>query len=200
MKPKRRLFSGSALFGLGVLVTTMVGFSETAEAQSARTNRSVNLREGPGTNYSVITTIPSGAYVGILGCTAGYEWCGVDYTGMEGYSAGQYLTVTSGQYSGQLITGVGVGIALSVPLWRYNYWRPPHYHRPPSHRPPGYRPPGRPPVAKPPIQRPPGARPPGQRPPGARPPGNRPPGMRPPGNKPGKPGKRPAQLPAGKRR
>jgi len=209
LKTKRRIFSGPVLIGLGFLVTT-VGFSEVAEAQSARTNAAVNLREGPGTNYSVITAIPSGAYVRILGCTASYEWCGVDYTGIQGYSAGRYLTVTSGQYSGQLITGVGVGIALSVPLWRYNYWRPPHYHRPPGYRPPGYRPPGhrppgakppgRPPVAKPPIQRPPGARPPRPTQPIARPPGNRPPGMRPPGNKPGKPGKRPAQRPAGKRR
>jgi uncharacterized protein YraI len=191
---------------VGLLVAS-IGGPGVAQAQSARTNSSVNLREGPGTNYSVITTIPSGAYVRILGCTAGYQWCGVDYAGIEGYSAGRYLTVTSGQYSGQLITAVGVGVALSVPLWRYDYWRPRYYHRPghrpPNYRPPGHRPPGakppgqRPPGAKPPGQRPPGAKPPGQRPPGARPPGNRPPGMRPPGNR---PGKRPAKRPAGRRR
>ena len=177
-----------------------------ANAQNARANTSVNMRAGPGTNYSVITTIPQGAYVRILGCTAGYAWCGVEYTGIEGYAAGRYLTVTSGQYAGQLLTGVGVGLALGIPRWRYDYWRPPHYrppnHRPPGYRPPGYRPPGgrppgfrppggRPPGFRPPGGRPPGFRPPGGRPPGMRPPGNRPPGMRPPGNRPGKPSRPP---------
>ena len=122
-----------------------------ADAQTARANTSVNLRSGPGTSYSVITSIPAGSIVEILGCTAGYEWCGVNYAGTEGYAAGRYLTVISGQYSGQLITAVGVGVALSIPLWRYDYWRP-KYYRPPNYRPPGWRPPN---------NRPPGSRPPG---------------------------------------
>jgi uncharacterized protein YraI len=181
---------------------------QEAQAQVARANRSVNLRAGPSTTYSIITTIPEGSLVRILGCTDSYEWCGVDYRGSEGYSAGRYLTVISGQYSDQIITGVGVGLALSIPLWHYNHWRPPHY-RPPGHRPPGYRPPGnRPPVVRPPIHRPPGNRPPGVRPPngnlpGVRPPSNRPPGMRPPGNRPGtRPvhRSRPAQRSGGRRR
>ena len=91
-----------------------------ASAQSAQANTSVNLRAGPGTIYSVITTIPAGGRVTIMGCTAGYKWCGVNYNGTEGYAAGQYLTVISGNYSGQIITAVGVGVALSIPLWRYN--------------------------------------------------------------------------------
>jgi uncharacterized protein YraI len=213
LKPIKHSISGLVLIGLGVLAVPVIGFSEVAQAQEARANRSVNLRDGPGTDYSVITTIPEGARVRMMGCTAGYEWCGVDYRGTEGYSAGRYLTVISGQYSGQVITGVGVGLALTIPLWRYDYWRPPYY-RPPGHRPPGYRPPGnrppgyrppgnrppgyRPPGNRPPGMRPPGTRPPGQRPPGTRPPGNRPPGMRPPGGN--RPGKRPARRSGGRRR
>lgn len=200
------------LAAISLAVATFLGVGPAA-SQSARTNTSTNLRSGPGTTYSVITTMPAGSLVSILGCTAGYEWCGVNYAGTEGYAAGRYLTVTSGQYTGQIITGVGVGLALSIPLWRYDYWRP-KYYRPPHYRPPGWRPPhkpsrppgARPPRPKPPIARPPGSRPPGTRPPGsrppgarpprpsrpiARPPGNRPPGMRPPGGK--RPGKRPSR-------
>lgn len=187
-----------------IAVTVMAG---AAEAQTARANTSVNLRSGPGTSYSVVTSIPSGSIVEILGCTAGYEWCGVNYAGTEGYAAGRYLTVISGQYSGQLLTGIGVGVALSIPLWRYDYWRPKYYHRP-DHRPPAWRPPhNRPPGSRPPgAGRPPGGRPPGARPPKptqpiarpprptrpiARPPGNRPPGMTRPGRN--KPGRRPVR-------
>ncbi len=205
MKPIVILISRIILIGISCLGVPAMMFSLEAQAQDARANQSVNLRAGPSTTYSIITTIPEGSLVRILGCTESYEWCGVDYRGTEGYSAGRYLTVTSGQYSDQIITGVGVGLALSIPLWHYNHWRPPHY-RPPGHRPPGYRPPGnrppvvrppihrppgsRPPVVRPPIHRPPGSRPPGVRPPisnlpGVRPPSNRPPGMRPPGNRPG---------------
>lgn len=192
------------LAGLTALaVSSMAG---AAEAQTARANTSVNLRSGPGTSYAVITTIPTGSIVEILGCTAGFQWCGVNYAGTEGYAAGRYLTVISGQYSGQLITAVGVGVALSIPLWRYDYWRPKYYHRPghrppgwrpPGHRPPGHRPPGsRPPKPTHPIERPGGGRPPGARPPRptqpiARPPGNRPPGMSRPGRN--KPGRRPVR-------
>ena len=200
MKSVRYSFSGRALIGLGILAITFIGFSGIAQAQDARANRAVNMRSGPGTDYSIITTIPEGARVQILGCTSGYKWCGVDFRGTEGYAAGQYLTVVSGQYSGDVITGVGVGMAMTIPLWGYDYWRPPYYHspgyrppgwRPPNNRPPGWKPPGnRPPGWKPPGNRPPGSRPPpGQRPPGTRPPGQRPPGYRPPGNRP--PGMRP---------
>jgi len=213
--------SRSVVIGAWCLAVTATIFSASANAQSAVTNQAVNLRDGPSTSYSIITTMPGGSHVRLLGCLADYNWCGVNYAGIEGYAAGRYLTVT-----GQVITTVGIGVALAIPIWRYNYWRPPVYRppggrppgwrpppnrppvarppvarppiaRPPGNRPPGTRPPGqRPPGARPPGQRPPGARPPGNRPPSARPPGNRPPGMRPPGNRPG----RPATRPAGRRR
>ncbi len=216
------------LLGL-IFAASLVLFGGTAEAQSARTNADVNLRAGPGTEYSTIITIPAGSYVNILGCTAGYEWCGVDFAGLDGYSAGRYLTVLSGPSSGQLLTAAGVGIALSIPIWRYDYWRPKYYYQP-GYRPPGWKPhkPMRPPGARPPRperppgtrpprpERPPGTRPPRpERPPGTRPPrperppGLRPPGQRPPGATPPRPNRpstrptrpdRPSTRPGGKNR
>jgi uncharacterized protein YraI len=196
-----------------LLAAAVLFWAGTAVAQNARTNTATNLRAGPGTEFSVITTMQAGSLLRILGCTAGYLWCGVNFAGIEGFAAGRFLTIVSGQHSGQIVTGIGVGLALSIPLWRRDYWRPKYFYRP-GHHPPGWRPPNRPtrppaarpprpqpPVARPPSGRPPGARPPGGRPPGARPPGGRPPVARPPGNRPpgmrppsggGQPGRRPS--------
>jgi SH3-like domain-containing protein len=43
----------------------------------------VNLRQGPGTTYNIVTTIPAGAPVNIAGCNAG--WCQVTFQGQNGY-------------------------------------------------------------------------------------------------------------------
>jgi len=43
----------------------------------------VNLRQGPGTNYTVVTLIPAGTPVNVSGCNAG--WCQVSFQGQSGY-------------------------------------------------------------------------------------------------------------------
>jgi len=52
-------------------------------APSAVTGTNVNLRQGPGTSYTVITLIPAGTPIGISGCNAG--WCQVTFQGQNGY-------------------------------------------------------------------------------------------------------------------
>jgi hypothetical protein len=47
----------------------------------AETN--VNLRQGPGTTYAVVTLIPAGSPVNVSGCNGG--WCQVNYEGQNGY-------------------------------------------------------------------------------------------------------------------
>lgn len=179
------------------LLATMASAPSLA-AELATTSTSVNMREGPGTNYAVLTTVPAGASVTVYSCNSGYSWCDIDYAGQRGYVAGKYLNYAArGAYYGRALPAIGLTLGLplfwdSYPVYRPIYRpRPPIYrppHRPPGWRPPGNRPPGwRPPrpehpIARPPGQRPPGARPPNRpRPPGARPPGQRPPGARPPG-------------------
>src|SRR5215469_7422712 len=54
-----------------------------AGVASGAVNANVNLRRGPGTNYTVITLIPAGAGVGIGDCNGG--WCQVTYQGQDGY-------------------------------------------------------------------------------------------------------------------
>ena len=43
----------------------------------------VNLRQGPGTNFPIIITIPAGAPVAVSGCDSG--WCQVTFQGRSGY-------------------------------------------------------------------------------------------------------------------
>ncbi len=43
----------------------------------------VNLRQGPGTNYTVVTLIPAGSPVNVSGCNAG--WCQISFAGQNGY-------------------------------------------------------------------------------------------------------------------
>jgi len=46
-------------------------------------NTNVNLRQGPGTNYTVITTLPAGSRVVVSGCSG--QWCQVSAQGQNGY-------------------------------------------------------------------------------------------------------------------
>jgi hypothetical protein len=43
----------------------------------------VNLRQGPGTTYPVITLLPAGSPVNVGGCKGG--WCQISYQGQNGY-------------------------------------------------------------------------------------------------------------------
>ena len=66
----------SLLFALLVLVC--VGVS-SAFAQSAVTTTNVNMRQGPGTNYSVVEVLRGGDSVNIVRCSG--SWCLVEQRG-----------------------------------------------------------------------------------------------------------------------
>ena len=46
-----------------------------AEAAPALATNNVNMRQGPGTNYPIVATIPGGSTVEVAGCQG--EWCTV---------------------------------------------------------------------------------------------------------------------------
>ena len=62
-----------------------------ASAAPAVAEAAVNLRAGPGTQYPVIGSIPSGATVDIAGCTG--SWCQVDFAGETGFANRRYLAM-----------------------------------------------------------------------------------------------------------
>ena len=52
----------------------------------------LNIRSGPGPQYSVIGAIPTRGEATILGCIQGSLWCQVSYNGRQGWAYSQYLT------------------------------------------------------------------------------------------------------------
>ncbi|WP_420391809.1 DUF1236 domain-containing protein [Acuticoccus sp.] len=75
-----------------ILAAAFVPAAALAQTAGAVTT-DLNLREGPGSNYAVITTIPEGEDVVINGCVEGAPWCEVSYGSATGYSYAQYLVV-----------------------------------------------------------------------------------------------------------
>lgn len=189
----------------GLTALLLVPAAAFAQAQAV-TNSSVNLRAGPARDYPVVSQLPGGLPVTVMGCIAGYSWCDVATPNLRGWV---YAGRLNYPYQGNPVPVLGYGNAIGLPIVTFsigtywgNYYRgrpwyrdqsrwahrpPPRPPRPGAGRPPG-RPPGGPggPGGRPPGGRPPGnvgGRPPGGPPPGAggRPPGGRPPGGQPPG-------------------
>jgi uncharacterized protein YraI len=73
-------------FCAGVLVTLS---AEIAVAGPARVTSNVNLRQGPGTSYGIVTTVPGGSTVEVADCAG--EWCTVHWHGRVGYAIARNL-------------------------------------------------------------------------------------------------------------
>ena len=57
------------------------------------TTGDVNLRSGPGTNYSIIATISEGERLAYLGDNGSGSWYNVEYEGMEGWISAKYADI-----------------------------------------------------------------------------------------------------------
>lgn len=68
----------------GFLATTFAALAVPAVAKSA-----VNVRTGPGTNFTKIDTLHRGERVNVTQCQNG--WCYVEKSGPDGWVAGNYL-------------------------------------------------------------------------------------------------------------
>jgi hypothetical protein len=80
MKLARIAACGVALLTLSV---------HCAAAAPALATNNVNMRQGPGTNYPVVTTIPGGSNVEVNNCYG--EWCSVTWNGQSGYAVARNL-------------------------------------------------------------------------------------------------------------
>lgn len=64
---------------------------------------SLNLRSGAGTGYRVLTSIPAGAKISVLGSSGG--WVKTSYGGQTGYVSADYLTGSSSSGSSSYSSG-----------------------------------------------------------------------------------------------
>ncbi|MCC5978974.1 MAG: SH3 domain-containing protein [Salinarimonas sp.] len=70
----------------------------SAMAYPAATTADLNMRSGPGTQFSVIAAIPRGGRVEVLGCSRG--WCDVVWAGRRGYASERFLSPAVAPRSG----------------------------------------------------------------------------------------------------
>src|SRR5665213_611677 len=52
----------------------------------------LNIRTGPGPQYSVVGAIPTQGLATVTGCLQGSLWCQINYNGKQGWAYSQYLT------------------------------------------------------------------------------------------------------------
>lgn len=73
------------------LATTLL--SSGAYAQTTVTAwTDLNLRSGPGPQYSIIGVIPANGEVMVEGCLEAASWCKVSHAALQGWASGDYLT------------------------------------------------------------------------------------------------------------
>lgn len=139
MKPGVILANAAAL-SLAVALSM-----QSAAAAPALATTNVNLRNGPGTTYTVITTIPGGSNVDVSGCNAG--WCQVSFQGQNGFVIATSLDHGGGGAPIPVAPGapppgyIGPPVAVAPPPYYYGYgpyyygygpyygWRGGYWHR-----------------------------------------------------------------------
>ncbi len=77
-----------------------IGTPSLAAATTATATSDLNIRSGPGPQYSPTGVVPNGKSVEVDGCIKGSQWCRVNYHGKSGWSYAQYLTM---DYQGQTV-------------------------------------------------------------------------------------------------
>jgi len=124
------MISMDRLCALAGLSAALLALSvDLASAGPARVYSNTNLRQGPGTNYAVITTVPGGSIVEVSQCAA--EWCTAHWHGRVGYMIATNLDLRPGPvappvvvYSDPLIYGPPYVYGPRVYIGpRYRYWR-----------------------------------------------------------------------------
>lgn len=75
---------------LGAVTAALVAIPAIAHAAWGFTTGNVNMRAGPGTGYSRITTLPAGAQVFVGQKVNG--WYQVTYNGQSGFVSGNYIS------------------------------------------------------------------------------------------------------------
>jgi len=85
-----------------ILIATMMAAAVLSQPASATIVASattpLNIRSGPGPQYSVIGAIPDNGQATVTGCIEASLWCQVSYNGTQGWAYSQYLdTIVSGR-------------------------------------------------------------------------------------------------------
>lgn len=109
---------------LALLVfTTGVFLAGPAKAESAFPTTNVYLRAGPESSYPVVSIIPRGQQVEILGCIDGLRWCEVETEYDHGWVASAYLQTLYRNRPITIIQSYDYGYGTNIVVFRQDdYW------------------------------------------------------------------------------
>lgn len=79
---------------LSLLAVALSLTGSLAGASPAATTANVNFREGPGTGFATLATIPADTNVDLQECDDSGAWCVVTYEGISGFVSGDYIKET----------------------------------------------------------------------------------------------------------
>jgi uncharacterized protein YraI len=110
---------------LGV-AALMALFAGSANAAPATVGSNTNLRQGPGTNFGVIMTVPGGSVVDVIRC--GGEWCNVMVAGRPGYMIARNLGLGGAPVAPVVVAAPPVVVVGPRPYYGYGpYYGPRRY-------------------------------------------------------------------------
>ncbi len=79
------------LLAVETLIAGLLLPAQAMAAYEAITRANLNLRVGPDITYGVIDVIPYGEPVLVLGCLEKFYWCDIEWFGLRGWVAAEYL-------------------------------------------------------------------------------------------------------------
>jgi uncharacterized protein YraI len=83
----------NAIYIAALAALTALANSASAETVALATTP-LNIRSGPGPQYSIVGAIPGRGQAIVLGCIEGSLWCQVSFNGRQGWAYSQYLLAT----------------------------------------------------------------------------------------------------------
>ncbi len=96
--------------------------SSMAQAATAVSTASVNLRAGPSTSYPAVAVVPAGSNVITHGCVSDYTWCDISYANHRGWVAANYLQVIYKGAPVVLTPAVAPAANVTVVVYDRAYW------------------------------------------------------------------------------
>jgi uncharacterized protein YraI len=85
-----------------------------ASAQShAYTTSWVNVRAGPASDYPIVTQLPGGVPVTVMGCIGNFQWCDIAGPNLRGWV---YASLLSSPYQGRNVPLMNHGTLIGLPI------------------------------------------------------------------------------------
>jgi hypothetical protein len=116
--------------------TALTLLAGSANAAPATVASNTNLRQGPGTNFGIIMTVPGGSVVDVIRC--GGTWCNVMANGQPGYMIASNLGM-GGAAPVAVVAPPPVVVVGPGPYYPYGpYYGPRRFYGPGFYGPRGY--------------------------------------------------------------